>query len=639
MPESLIITSLPRTLDGSQGYGIAAQTRGIDRLLVSKLNALANYDFDKSAEGIEPINFFHVKVDAAQQSYQVLGRISSAPADYTGRAIYIAHFYAFTIRELHQAGPVAVLRHLIDNQRFSDKYQGPPQEWEPIGWNLSGLTDIPQGKCPLWEQTFGNAAMGGIMADRLEKREATGFFYRSEQLSSTLWDHLTEANAVLRPGLSRWNATFATASHGWSGDNAVLWKGTLTHTKGERRLRTDPRFAFVDFSDPSKTNAPLTRGEYSHIAQNGLTLKPSPMALVKPIEKEPEDILGNIPEFFDTIPHSSPSQSPPGPLIHSPNRPPPSYPKGRAKPPPIRRPGEKEDRGWNKSIQKEKKTNEKTNINFFKYITITVIILSIILLLALEVISNLLITGKATKVWNYLLPASITAEKKLQNKADQINLKIGTLGNFNDIFPNDKTTSNWIKLHIAKNSTLNITDVVLNFEFTNNWREVKPSFIPFGNVVEGNFKLIKTIPVTINEDPGELQKLYELYNDIKISYSKTDKKDFKTIEEYISKKENGKLNEMYQILSKSIEFNDKQYTGNLFLKIKQNELVFNDNNFKRALQKDYYKMILTTTKSIAIMKHLIKDINKDAAPESLEETFKILMDAIAKLNPKKGLKK
>lgn len=639
MPESLIITSLPRTLDGSQGYGIAAQTRGIDRLLVSKLNALANYDFDKSAEGIEPINFFHVKVDAAQQSYQVLGRISSAPADYTGRAIYIAHFYAFTIRELHQAGPVAVLRHLIDNQRFSDKYQGPPQEWEPIGWNLSGLTDIPQGKCPVWEQTFGNAAMGGIMADRLEKREATGFFYRSEQLSSTLWDHLTEANAVLRPGLSRWNATFATASHGWSGDNAVLWKGTLTHTKGERRLRTDPRFAFVDFSDPSKTNAPLTRGEYSHIAQNGLTLKPSPMALVKPIEKEPEDILGNIPEFFDTIPHSSPSQSPPGPLIHSPNRPPPSYPKGRAKPPPIRRPGEKEDRGWNKSIQKEKKTNEKTNINFFKYITITVIILSIILLLALEVISNLLITGKATKVWNYLLPASITAEKKLQNKADQINLKIGTLGNFNDIFPNDKTTSNWIKLHIAKNSTLNITDVVLNFEFTNNWREVKPSSIPFGNVVEGNFKLIKTIPVTINEDPGELQKLYELYNDIKISYSKTDKKDFKTIEEYISKKENGKLNEMYQILSKSIEFNDKQYTGNLFLKIKQNELVFNDNNFKRALQKDYYKMILTTTKSIAIMKHLIKDINKDAAPESLEENFKILMDAIAKLNPKKGLKK
>ena len=334
MPESLIITSLPRTLDGSQGYGIAAQTRGVDRLLVSKLNALANYDFDKSAEGIEPINFFHVKVDAAQQSYQVLGRISSAPADYTGRAIYIAHFYAFTIRELHQAGPVAVLRHLIDNQRFSDKYQGPPQEWEPIGWNLSGLTDIPQGKCPLWEQTFGNAAMGGIMADRLEKREATGFFYRSEQLSSTLWDHLTEANAVLRPGLSRWNATFATASHGWSGDNAVLWKGTLTHTKGERRLRTDPRFAFVDFSDPSKTNAPLTRGEYSHIAQNGLTLKPSPMALVKPIEKEPEDILGNIPEFFDTIPHSSPSQSPspsqrpPVAQVYSPN-PPPTIPQGR----------------------------------------------------------------------------------------------------------------------------------------------------------------------------------------------------------------------------------------------------------------------------------------------------------------------
>jgi len=387
MPESLIITSLPRTLDGSQGYGIAAQTRGIDRLLVSKLNALANYDFDKSAEGIEPINFFHVKVDAAQQSYQVLGRISFAPADYTGRANYIAHFYAFTIRELHQAGPVAVLKHLIDNQRFSDKYQGPPQEWEPIGWNLSGLTDIPQGKCPLWEQTFGNAAMGGIMADRLEKREATGFFYRSEQLSSTLWDHLTEANAVLRPGLSRWNATFATASQGWSGDNAVLWKGTLTHTKGERRLRTDPRFAFVDFSDPSKTNAPLTRGEYSHIAQNGLTLKPLPSALFKPIEKEPEDLVLEMNEKghdYDLPPAQSPSpsQSPPVAQVYSPNPPPPiplPIPQGRTKPPPIRRPEEEEDRGWNNTIVKRNKTKGKIN----KRAIIACITVPILLLLVL----------------------------------------------------------------------------------------------------------------------------------------------------------------------------------------------------------------------------------------------------------------
>ena len=708
MPEALIITSLPRTLDGSQGYGIAAQTRGIDRLLVSKLNALANYDFDKSAEGIEPINFFHVKVDAAHQSYQVLGRISSAPADYTGRANYIAHFFAFTIRELHQAGPVAVLRHLIDNQRFSDKYQGPPQEWEPIGWNLSGLTDIPQGKCPLWEQTFGNAAMGGIMADRLEKREATGFFYRSEQLSSTLWDHLTEANAVLRPGLSRWNATFATASHGWSGDNAVFWKGTLNHTKGERRLRTDPRLAFVDFSDPSKTNAPLTRGEYSHIAQNGLTLKPSPMALVKPIEKEPEDLVLEMNEKvldydYDLPPAQSPrpSQSPPVAQVYSPNRPPPTNPQGRTTPPPIRRPEEEEDRGWNNTIVKRNKPKGKINKRAIKAIAIVGILLIIVLSVVCVIKFNLperfmkfggdIIVafkpnrdskeldkkedpkaqgdpkppdpkgaeakgaeaknaeakGAEAKGTNDKSAMAKGAEdkgvddKKLQDKADKIELKIlGLDDNFDACFPDEKKIKTWIKLNIAKQQKFDKQKVFLDFRQLLNSAKQKTCIIQCGHLNDANGMIehFYNMPCEINSEKGELQKLFDLNKKTEEKFNSKYKESYKTLEDFFKESEGETVIKMYEILSTFLEYKDREFTNNLFFKIEKNELIFNSDNYKNAKDSTCTGVVRKIIKVI-ISSEKIKDTNQDAILKNMETNFNTLMDAIAKLNPKKGLKK
>ena len=258
------------TLDGNRGYGVAAQTKGLNKVLIQKLNDLANYFFDKSKKGFDPINYFYVKISTNQDTYQVFGRITASKADYTGRAIYLAHFYTFTKSELVPAGPVAVMQFLIDNKHFIEKYERAAEYWEPITWVISNIPSKPPKKCILWESTYGNAAYGGVFADSLERRETISFIYSQEKLESgKVWNLLAEANEVMRPGLNRWNATFATASFGWSGDDLVMWKGALEKTKGENALCNLARNVTINLTEniPAKISNP--NSPFIQVALNG----------------------------------------------------------------------------------------------------------------------------------------------------------------------------------------------------------------------------------------------------------------------------------------------------------------------------------------------------------------------------------
>ena len=210
----IIFTSLAKTLTAGSGYGIAATTPDCPRLAMEEVTKLAGYSeiypASHSSKDQNPVNYFFVK----QSGFHILGRLSAAPNDYSGRSNYLGQFYIFGAESLPECGPAKLLKSLP----FIDKFEGEARFLPP-----TSLPIIPKTGpivCKSWQQWMGNAGWAGAAADQIMSGSQINILYATTCRGQETLNVLAELFTLL-PKSFKWQTTFSTHVEGFP-------KGTAT---------------------------------------------------------------------------------------------------------------------------------------------------------------------------------------------------------------------------------------------------------------------------------------------------------------------------------------------------------------------------------------------------------------------------
>jgi hypothetical protein len=210
----IIFTSLPKTLTGGSGYGIVAATADCPRLALEEVTKLAGYSeiypASHPSKDQNPVNYFFVK----QSGFHILGRLSSAPNDYSGRSNYLGQFFILGADNLPDCGPAALLKVLP----FIDRFEGEAR-YLPAA-SLPYLPGATPAVCTSWQRWTGDAGWAGAVADQIQTGSQVNILYGQACRGSETLNLLTELFSLL-PKLSRWQTTFSTHVEGFP-------KGTAT---------------------------------------------------------------------------------------------------------------------------------------------------------------------------------------------------------------------------------------------------------------------------------------------------------------------------------------------------------------------------------------------------------------------------
>ena len=155
----LVNTSLPNGLiAGTHGFSTVAMTRGLSDALRTRLEAYCAYSHRSSAHDAtyyaeNPVNWFHVVLP---QGEHVIGRVSPAEFDYTGRTNRLARLLVFPKAEMPAIGGAEVLK--IEQARFLEPWTGDARWLEldkvtPGRLRLSRLA--ANGNAPAWRMLLG----------------------------------------------------------------------------------------------------------------------------------------------------------------------------------------------------------------------------------------------------------------------------------------------------------------------------------------------------------------------------------------------------------------------------------------------------------------------------------------------------
>jgi len=214
MAHQLIFTSLPRTLIGGSGYGIAAHTPNLPKILVEEITRLAGYTEIYTGANPDktwnPINYFHTKVG----NWHILGRISHAENDYSGRSNYLGQFLVLEPSELAACGPVSLLLHFP----FLRKFEGEARLLLPCVLPRVALSASKE--CHLWTESTGDAGWAGVLADRMRTNQPAFMLYGKALHGTKSLALLGEALALL-PSEEQWGITFCTHQDGFPKANTT----------------------------------------------------------------------------------------------------------------------------------------------------------------------------------------------------------------------------------------------------------------------------------------------------------------------------------------------------------------------------------------------------------------------------------
>ena len=214
MAHHLIFTSMERTLKGGSGYGIAAQTSGIPSVLSDELTKIAAYveiyPGGDPNRRFNPINYFFYRFN----SWYILGRLSSANNDYSGRSNYLGEFFALEQSELQDCGPVSLLLELP----FLEAFQGEARQLPFCV--IPRIGDKGPGICNQWANITGDPGWGGVLAEKFQTNQPTMVLYDKALQGRNSLALIAESLNFLSPG-ERWSITFSTHVEGFPKGNQM----------------------------------------------------------------------------------------------------------------------------------------------------------------------------------------------------------------------------------------------------------------------------------------------------------------------------------------------------------------------------------------------------------------------------------
>ena len=232
MPAEIIITSVPRGLDGGSGFQTVKRTREMSLAVSERLHQRSGYTHRFAAgDKRNPVIISHQIEKLKAGVFHVLGLIKDAGTDHSGRQNRLAHLIAFDETDVYgnQAGPASVAKQLRDSRLLIDSWDQQPHEAEPLA--------IPSSNAePRICQAWIDAGLDPGVAGELAEAAATG--KRSVLIvpASTDVIALFADAMLLMPPASRWKTTFTTCG---SGSEDYVWQAVradLAEANDARKL-------------------------------------------------------------------------------------------------------------------------------------------------------------------------------------------------------------------------------------------------------------------------------------------------------------------------------------------------------------------------------------------------------------------
>lgn len=205
MAHQFVFTSLDKTLGGGPGFGIVGMSPGFPEALRSRAMGMVSYEGipggSPAARVSTPVNWFGLKMEAGTKAFFVLGRIGSAPNDYSGRRNHIAHLLLLDPIEAASVHPASLLREFA----WIDSWHGPAR---PLPIPVLAGTPTVEPVSRQWLRLTGDGGYAGAAWDAMEHGRPFAFVHEGLD-DATLRDLVIETLSQA-PNPDAWRLKFAT---------------------------------------------------------------------------------------------------------------------------------------------------------------------------------------------------------------------------------------------------------------------------------------------------------------------------------------------------------------------------------------------------------------------------------------------
>ncbi|MFM7138352.1 MAG: hypothetical protein ACKO1M_15025, partial [Planctomycetota bacterium] len=258
MVHQLIVTSVPRGLDGGDGYQAVLRSQGIPPRVAERLKFRSGYSHPfPHGDKRNPVVYLHRVEDVAGGRWHILGRIRDVGSDHTGRSNFLADMLAIDSADARKksGGPAVVAR----KSRFRDRWEGPPQAaaQEMV---LVGCDDEPRpGDCPAWKGL--DPGLAGDLAQAAMEGKRLVLVSRPDDDVLAMF---VDAMRLVEPA-KRWGVSFNTcAIEAFEG----TWKAIRADLPAAGQVR-ESRDPVIDLTTNPKGSdgayARFARGETDHL--------------------------------------------------------------------------------------------------------------------------------------------------------------------------------------------------------------------------------------------------------------------------------------------------------------------------------------------------------------------------------------
>ena len=233
MPQEIIVTSVPRGLDGGSGFQTVKRTRGMPLAVAERLHQRSGYTHRFPAGDKRNPVVVSCRIERLRKGvYHVLSLTKDAGTDHSGRQNRLAHLIAFDEADVFekQAGPAPVAKKLRDARIFLDSWNQQPHESEaPVV--ISPRAE--PGVCTAWRAAgFDPGLAGEIAASAIAGKRSVVIVSPETDVVSLFTDAM-----LLMPPDARWRTTFTTSG---SGNDDYIWQAVradLPEAEAARNLR------------------------------------------------------------------------------------------------------------------------------------------------------------------------------------------------------------------------------------------------------------------------------------------------------------------------------------------------------------------------------------------------------------------
>lgn len=256
MIHELILTSVPRGIDGGSGFQPVLRTRDMKAGLEDRLKLASGYSHPfRHGDARNPVVYVHRIERVSGSSLHVLGRIADAGSDHTGRSNFIGHLLALEAADARRkaAGPAEVARRFP----FRTKWSDPPREESPP--TVVGGDRMP-APCSSWRAAGLDAGLAGDLAEAAMKGQEVLLVTRPGDTGDTVLSLFADALALVEPS-RRWQVTFNTCA---IEPFQALWTAIRADLPQAQALRSHAG-RVIDLT----ADARGSDGEYARFARDG----------------------------------------------------------------------------------------------------------------------------------------------------------------------------------------------------------------------------------------------------------------------------------------------------------------------------------------------------------------------------------